>query len=251
MARRKRRSLGAADARARIGGGLRADLQAQARAQREPRRPLLRGRLDALAVAGRARGRPAPAARRRGARGHRPVTRAELAAPRRRARAAARRFRAALRQALVGLPRQVPLRDRSGAARADRRGARRARRRGAPAPDRLAGPELGAVPLAAAACAGDRHPVPDRAQGDQGLRHRGSHRGRLRGGRARARDRGRRHHRRRADRGHRGAARRRIWSSRRALCVLDREEGGNEALAALGVRLEPLFRRADLGMPVA
>jgi orotate phosphoribosyltransferase len=35
----------------------------------------------------------------------------------------------------------------------------------------------------------------------------------------------------------------------RALCVLDREEGGSEALAALGVRLEPLFRRADLGMP--
>ena len=36
----------------------------------------------------------------------------------------------------------------------------------------------------------------------------------------------------------------------RALCVLDREEGGGEALAALGVQLEPLFRRADLGMPV-
>ena len=36
-----------------------------------------------------------------------------------------------------------------------------------------------------------------------------------------------------------------------ALCVLDREEGGPEALAALGVRLVPLFRRADLGMPVA
>ncbi len=35
-----------------------------------------------------------------------------------------------------------------------------------------------------------------------------------------------------------------------ALCVLDREEGGPEALAALGVRLVPLFRRADLGMPV-
>jgi len=35
----------------------------------------------------------------------------------------------------------------------------------------------------------------------------------------------------------------------RALCVLDREEGGGEALAALGVQLEPLFRRADLGMP--
>jgi orotate phosphoribosyltransferase len=37
----------------------------------------------------------------------------------------------------------------------------------------------------------------------------------------------------------------------RALCVLDREEGGGEALSALGVRLEPLFRRADLGMPAA
>jgi orotate phosphoribosyltransferase len=37
----------------------------------------------------------------------------------------------------------------------------------------------------------------------------------------------------------------------RALCVLDREEGGAEALNALGVRLEPLFRRADLGMPAA
>jgi orotate phosphoribosyltransferase len=37
----------------------------------------------------------------------------------------------------------------------------------------------------------------------------------------------------------------------RALCVLDREEGGGQALAALGVNLEPLFRRADLGMPVA
>jgi orotate phosphoribosyltransferase len=36
-----------------------------------------------------------------------------------------------------------------------------------------------------------------------------------------------------------------------ALCVLDREEGGNEALEALGVHLEPLFRRADLGMPLS
>ena len=30
----------------------------------------------------------------------------------------------------------------------------------------------------------------------------------------------------------------------RALCVLDREEGGAEGLAALGVQLDPLFRRA-------
>jgi orotate phosphoribosyltransferase len=36
---------------------------------------------------------------------------------------------------------------------------------------------------------------------------------------------------------------------RRALCVLDREEGGAEGLAAVGVRLDPLFRRADLGIP--
>jgi orotate phosphoribosyltransferase len=35
----------------------------------------------------------------------------------------------------------------------------------------------------------------------------------------------------------------------RALCVLDRDEGGAEALAAVGVRLDPLFRRADLGIP--
>ena len=35
-----------------------------------------------------------------------------------------------------------------------------------------------------------------------------------------------------------------------ALCVLDREEGGNEALARSACDLEPLFRRADLGMPV-
>ena len=101
--------------------------------------------------AGRAGGRAAAAARRRGARGHRPVTRERAGAPRRRARAAARRFRPALGQALVGLPRQVPLRDRSGAARADRRGARpRRRARAIRAPDRLAGPELGAVPLVTA-----------------------------------------------------------------------------------------------------
>ena len=36
-----------------------------------------------------------------------------------------------------------------------------------------------------------------------------------------------------------------------ALCVLDRDEGGNEALAALGVELHPLFGRADLGLDPA
>jgi orotate phosphoribosyltransferase len=36
-----------------------------------------------------------------------------------------------------------------------------------------------------------------------------------------------------------------------ALCVLDREEGGNEALAAVRVSLHPLFVRADLGLDPA
>jgi len=34
-----------------------------------------------------------------------------------------------------------------------------------------------------------------------------------------------------------------------ALCVLDRDEGGAEALSDAGVRLDSLFRRADLGIP--
>jgi orotate phosphoribosyltransferase len=33
---------------------------------------------------------------------------------------------------------------------------------------------------------------------------------------------------------------------RHALCVVDREEGGSDALARLGVRLQPLYRAGDL-----
>jgi orotate phosphoribosyltransferase len=33
---------------------------------------------------------------------------------------------------------------------------------------------------------------------------------------------------------------------RNAVCVVDREEGGSDALARLGVRLRPLFRAHDL-----
>jgi orotate phosphoribosyltransferase len=33
---------------------------------------------------------------------------------------------------------------------------------------------------------------------------------------------------------------------RRAVCVVDREEGGSEALASVGVRLRPLFRVSEL-----
>ena len=36
-----------------------------------------------------------------------------------------------------------------------------------------------------------------------------------------------------------------------ALCVLDREEGGRESLAAIGIALHPLLRRADLGLDPA
>jgi orotate phosphoribosyltransferase len=36
-----------------------------------------------------------------------------------------------------------------------------------------------------------------------------------------------------------------------ALCVLDREEGGRETLAAVGITLHPLLRRADLGLDPA
>lgn len=117
----------------------------------------------------------------------------------------------------------------------------------APAPDRLAGPELGAVPLAAAASLASGIPflIVRKETKDYGTAER------LEG----------------------------VWQAgervlviedvvttggaliaavealraaglvvERALCVLDREEGGNEALAALGVHLEPLFGRADLGM---
>jgi orotate phosphoribosyltransferase len=35
-------------------------------------------------------------------------------------------------------------------------------------------------------------------------------------------------------------------SVRNAVCVLDREEGGSDALARLGVRLRPLFRASEL-----
>ncbi len=119
---------------------------------------------------------------------------------------------------------------------------------GDPAPDRLAGPELGAVPLAAATALACGIPflIVRKATKDYGTEER------LEGV---------------CEPGERvlviedvvttgGALIAAIEVLRAAdlvvdsaLCVLDREEGGGEALAALGVRLEPLFRRADLGMP--
>ena len=119
-----------------------------------------------------------------------------------------------------------------------------------PAPDRLAGPELGAVPLAAAASLACGIPflIVRKATKDYGTE------GRIEGV---------------YGAGERvlviedvvttgGALIAAIEALRAAdlvvesaLCVLDREEGGSEALAEMGVRLETLFRRADLGMPGA
>ena len=119
-----------------------------------------------------------------------------------------------------------------------------------PRPDRLAGPELGAVPLAAAAALASGIPflIVRKAAKDyatEGLIEGVFEQGErvlviedvvTTGGALIA-----------AIEALRAAG----LSVERALCVLDREEGGEEGLAELGVRLEPLFRRADLGMPVA
>ena len=67
----------------------------------------------------------------------------------------------------------------------------------------------------------------------------------VRAGRARLPRRGRRHRRRRGARGGRGAARGRARVST-AVCVVDREEGGADALARAAVRLRPLFTASEL-----
>ena len=151
MARRRRRVLGAATLA--IGSAAGSALIFKRKRERNASRADLYfedGSMLSL-VAGCARGRPAPAARRRGARSRRPVTRAELAR-----RVAERallhgdfvlrsgkrspvyldKYRFETDPALLG-----PI----GAALAELVAA------SDPAPDRLAGPELGAVPLAAAA----------------------------------------------------------------------------------------------------
>jgi orotate phosphoribosyltransferase len=117
-------------------------------------------------------------------------------------------------------------------------------------PDRLAGPELGAVPLAAAAALHSGIPFlivrkATKGYGTQGLIEGVCEAGErvlviedvvTTGGALIAAI---------------GALRGAGLTVENALCVLDREEGGTDALAELGVHLEPLFRRADLGMPVA
>ena len=83
MARRRRRMVGANDACGRLGRRLGADLQAQARAQLEPRRPLT---FEDGSMPRSRKGRPRPIGVGRSpprrARSHRPATREELAARR-------------------------------------------------------------------------------------------------------------------------------------------------------------------------
>ena len=108
-------------------------------------------------------------------------------------------------------------------------------------------PELGAVALAAAASLVVRPAVPDRPQGGEGVRHREPARRRLRAGRAGLPRRGRRHLRRGRGRGASTPLREAGLECRIAVCVVDREEGGADALARRGEPvLRPLFRAGDL-----
>ena len=156
------------------------------------------------------------------------------------------RLRAALRPALEVLPRQVPLRDppRPAAARSARRIAA-AVPSTSPTATRLAGPELGAVALAAAASLASGLPflIVRKAAKDYGTANR------LEGvyeegecvclvedvvtsGGA-------------AIEAVAGAPRAGLRVST-AICVVDREEGGVDALARHAVRLRPLFRASEL-----
>ena len=114
-----------------------------------------------------------------------------------------------------------------------------------PDAERLAGPELGAVALAAAASLASGLPfLIVRARRRTTARRTGS-RARSSAGERVVPRRGRRHLGRRGARGRRG--RTRSWSGMsHAVCVVDREEGGVDALARLGVRLGPCFRAAEV-----
>jgi orotate phosphoribosyltransferase len=119
---------------------------------------------------------------------------------------------------------------------------------GAPPPDRLAGPELGAVPLAAATALASGIPFLIVRKAAKEYATEGLIEGVF-------------------ESGERvlviedvvttgGALLAAIEALRvaelvveHALCVLDRDEGGAEALSDAGVRLDSLFRRADLGIP--
>ena len=129
----------------------------------------------------------------------------------------------------------APLGERIAAAVARARARRDAARRAGARRRRARGRRLARV----------RASVPHRPQGGEGVRHRESPRGPFEEGETRVPRRGRRHLRRRAARVGRRAARGR---SRRptAVCVVDREEGGADALARQAVRLRPLFRAGEL-----
>ena len=116
---------------------------------------------------------------------------------------------------------------------------------------RLAAPELGAVPLAAAASLETGPPVRDRARSGEGVRHRQPDRGR-RSSPASASASSRTSSPPAARRSRRSRRSARPGSrSRPSVCVVDREEGGADALARSAVRLRPLLLASEVRMRLA
>ena len=114
----------------------------------------------------------------------------------------------------------------------------------APDATRLAGPELGAVALAAAASLASGPPVPDRAEGGEGLRDGQPDRRAFEEGESRVPRRGRRHVGRRAARLGRRAARGRARRARRRSAWSTARKAAPTPSLGSGVALRPIFRAA-------
>ena len=155
-----------------------------------------------------------------------------------RARLPRGRLRPALRQALALLPRQVPLRDAPRPARARSASASRPR---SPSiePDATRSPGPSSARSRSPPRPRSRRGLPFLIvrKAGEGVRHREPDRGRLRAGRARLPGRGRRHLRRGSGSMRSRRCARPVSIAGTAICVVDREEGGADALARLGVRL--------------
>ena len=111
--------------------------------------------------------------------------------------------------------------------------------------DALAGLELGGVPIATVLSQITGHTRAVRAQGGEDLRHVPSRRGRRSRRSTAARGRRRHHVGRPGDHlGRRAPSRGAVVEH--AVCVIDRESGGPEGLADIGVELRPLFTMTEL-----
>ena len=217
-----------------------------ARARARASRPLLRGRLAALAR------RRLPEAARLLPLAHDALT---AASPDETTRSSAPRSGSMPTSRVTSSSARAGARATTSTSTASRRGPTCSRRSASTSPPRSPstsptppgsrGPELGAVALAAAASLASGLPFLIVRKRGQGVRHREPARRRLRAGRARLPRRGRRHLRRGAVEALE-ALREAGLECRIAVCVVDREEGGVDALARRGVRLVPLFRAGDL-----